>query len=46
MDLAEKEGCTNLSQLITNKTTANYSLYQVHKNDLGKTSIFDSFVAE
>lgn len=39
MDLAEKEGCTNLSQLITNKTTANYSLYQVHKNDLGKTNI-------
>lgn len=39
MDLAEKEGCTNLSQLITNKTTANYSLYQAHKNDLGKTNI-------
>lgn len=39
MDIAEKEGCTNLSQLITNKTTANYSLYQNLKNELEKINI-------
>lgn len=39
MDLAEKEGCTNLSQLIANKTTANYSLYQNLKNELEKINI-------
>ncbi len=39
MDLAEKEGCSNLSQLISNKTTANYSLYQNLKNELEKTNI-------
>lgn len=39
MDLAEKEGCTSLSQLINNKTMANFSLYQTYKNDLGKINI-------
>lgn len=39
MDLAEKEGCTSLSQLISKKTLANYEEYQLLKNELESTNI-------
>ena len=39
MDIADKEGCTNLTQLIEKKTASNYLSYQKFKNELEKINV-------